>query len=244
MRRTGSAFRKEPPLGIVLSATVLLSLGGCRSGARGSAALCQLALDRGARRVERFKLPGDWQSWRAAADEIRAVILDEAWDEKLDSLTQHLGGGGLDASLLSLSLRRVIPADHPKMVATTAAIAERLSAGDGLLYRYLPHVSPDGLSGREGAFLLCSFWLVDNLAYQGRLDEAIDLFDSLCDRANALGLLPEQVDPSSGAFLGNFPQAFSHVGLISSAVNLTWLMQQPVRSNEARPAVIGSRSKI
>jgi alpha,alpha-trehalase len=194
-----------------------------------SAALCQLALDRGARMVERFKLPGDWRSWRAAADEIRAAILDEAWDEKLNALTQHLGGGGLDASLLCLSLRRVIPADHPKMVATTAAIAERLSAGDGLLYRYLPHISPDGLTGREGAFLICSFWLVDNLVYQGRLDEAMDLFDSLCDRANALGLLPEQIDPSSGAFLGNFPQAFSHVGLISSAVNLTWLMKQKVQ---------------
>ena len=75
--------------------------------------------------VERFKLPGDWQSWRAAADEIRAVILDEAWDEKLNSLTQRLGGGGLDASLLSLSLRRVIPADHPKMVATTAGVQSR-----------------------------------------------------------------------------------------------------------------------
>ena len=190
-----------------------------------SAALCQVALDRGARMVERFKLPGEAVKWRAAADVIRAAILDEAWDEKLNSLTEHLGGGGLDASLLCLPLRHVIPVDHPKMVATTAAIAERLSAGDGLLYRYLPHVSPDGLTGREGAFLLCSFWMVDNLAYQGRLDEAIDLFDSLCNRTNALGLLPEQVDPSSGAFLGNFPQAFSHVGLISSAVNLTGLMK-------------------
>jgi GH15 family glucan-1,4-alpha-glucosidase len=191
-----------------------------------SAAMCQVALDRGARMVERFKLPGEAATWRAAADEIRRAILDEAWDEKLGSLTQHLGGGGLDASLLCLPLRHVIPADHPKMVATTAAIAEMLSAGGGLLYRYLPYVSPDGLAGTEGAFLICSFWMVDNLAYQGRLDEAIDLFDSLCDRANALGLLPEQVDPSSGAFLGNFPQAFSHVGLISSAVNLTGLMKR------------------
>ena len=194
-----------------------------------SAALCQVALDRGAKMVERFKLPGEAAKWRAAADEIRAAILDEAWDAKLNSLTEHLGGGGLDASLLCLPLRRVIPADHPKMVATTAAVAERLSAGDGLLYRYLPHVSPDGLAGRDGAFLLCSFWLVDNLAYQGRMVEAMDLFNSLCSRANALGLLPEEIDPSSGAFLGNFPQAFSHVGLISSAVNLTRMMKQPDR---------------
>ena len=155
-----------------------------------SAAMCQVALDRGAKMVERFKLPGEAVTWRAAADEIRAAILDEAWDEKLNSLTEHLGGGGLDASLLCLPLRRVIPADHPKMVATTAAIAERLSAGGGLLYRYLPHVSPDGLTGREGAFLLCSFWMVDNLAYQGRLDEAMDsvrfaLQSGQCARAAA-----------------------------------------------------------
>ena len=194
-----------------------------------SAAMCQVALDRGAKMVERFKLPGRGLGWRAAAEGIRAAILDEAWDERLNSLTEHLGGGGLDASLLCLPLRRVIPADHPKMVATTAAVAERLSAGDGLLYRYLPHVSPDGLTGRDGAFLLCSFWLVDNLAYQGRMVEAMDLFNSLCSRANAPGVLPEEIDPSSGAFLGNFPQAFSHVGLISSAVNLTRLMKQPDR---------------
>ncbi|HKQ79808.1 MAG TPA: glycoside hydrolase family 15 protein [Blastocatellia bacterium] len=188
-----------------------------------SAALCQVALDRGVRMAERFKFPGDCQSWSAAADEIRAAILNEAWDEKLNSLTESLSGGGLDASLLCLPLRRVIPADHPKMVATTAAIATGLGAGGGLLYRYLPQISPDGLPGREGAFLLCSFWLVDNLAYQGRLDEAMDLFGSLCARTNALGLLPEQIDPSSGAFLGNFPHAFTHVGLISSAVSLTRL---------------------
>lgn len=192
-----------------------------------SAALCQVALERGARMVGRFRLPGDARRWLSAADKIRQAILEEAWDPKQNALTEHLGGGGLDASLLSLPLRRVLPADHPKMMATTAAIAERLSAGGGLLFRYLPHISPDGLAGQDGAFLLCSFWLVDNLAYQGRMDEATDLFASLCGRANALGLLPEQIDPSTGAFLGNFPQAFSHVGLISSARNLAKLMQPP-----------------
>ena len=96
----------------------------------------------------------------------------------------------------------------------------QFGAGDGLLYRYLPDESPDGLAGDEGAFLLCSFWLVDNLAYQGRLDEAHELYDSLCDRAAPLGLLPEQIDPATGAFLGNHPQAFSHVGVISSGQNL------------------------
>lgn len=186
-----------------------------------SAALCHVALDRGGRIAAASGLPGDTAAWRREAERIRAAILSEAWDDDARSLTEQLGpGGGLDASLLALPLRRVLPADHPRMVATVAAITDRLGAGDGLLYRYLPEESPDGLAGGEGAFLLCSFWLVDNLAGQGRTDEAHALFESLCDRASPLGLLPEQIDPGGGAFLGNFLQAFSHVGLISSAINL------------------------
>jgi GH15 family glucan-1,4-alpha-glucosidase len=80
--------------------------------------------------------------------------------------------------------------------------------------------SPDGLTGHEGAFLLCSFWLVDNWAKQGRIEEALELYESLRARANPLGLLPEQIDPSTGAFLGNYPQAFSHIGVIASGVQL------------------------
>ena len=111
-----------------------------------SAALCQVALDRGARLAKRFHLPGDVAAWEGAAAEIRAAVLEQAWDEKLNSLTEHLGKGALDASLLSLPIRRVIPADHPRMVATTAAIAERLGAGDGLLYRYNPDRLKEGLN--------------------------------------------------------------------------------------------------
>jgi len=186
-----------------------------------SAALCQVALDRGARLAKRFGLPGDVARWQSEAERIRTAIIEEAWDPRRRSLTEHLGGGGLDASLLTLPLRRVVPADHPRMIATTEAIRQRLGAGKhGLLYRYVTDESPDGLPGYEGAFLLCSFWLVDNLASQGRVDEAVDLFEFLCARANPLGLLPEQIDPTTGAFLGNFPQAFSHVGLIESGVNL------------------------
>jgi GH15 family glucan-1,4-alpha-glucosidase len=191
-----------------------------------SAAMCQVALDRGARLAERFGLPADIRRWRANADRIRRAILKHAWSTELDSLTEHLGGGGLDASLLALPLRRVVPADHPRMVATTRAVSERLGAGGGLLYRYRPEESPDGLPGDEGAFLLCSFWLVDNLTAQGRIDEALNLFDRLCHGANPLGLLPEQVDPSTGGFLGNYPQALSHVGLIASGVSLAARMKQ------------------
>ncbi|AGA32791.1 Glucoamylase [Thioalkalivibrio nitratireducens DSM 14787] len=185
-----------------------------------SASLCAVALDRGARMAQGNGLEGDAERWQAEAARIRNAILEHAWDPRLQSLTEHLGGGGIDASLLALPLRGVVPADHPRMVATTRSVIRRLGAGDGLLYRYLPDESPDGLPGHEGAFLLCSFWLADNLAGQGRLDEAVDLFDSLCARANPLGLLPEQIDPSTGAFLGNFPQAFSHMGLISTGINL------------------------
>jgi GH15 family glucan-1,4-alpha-glucosidase len=198
-----------------------------------SAAMCQVALDRGVRLAERFGLSGDLERWRAEAERIRRAIIEEAWSAELDSLTEHLGGGGLDASLLALPLRRVISADHPRMVATTRAVANRLSAGEGLLYRYLPEESPDGLPGAEGAFLMCSFWLVDNLAAQGRLEAAVELFERSCGRANPLGLLPEQIDPSTGAFLGNFPQAFSHVGLISSGMNLARRIKRLARQDSS-----------
>jgi hypothetical protein len=134
-----------------------------------------------------------------------------------------------------LPLRRVIPADHPQMITTTAAITRRLGVGKGLLFRYLLEESPDGLPGHEGAFLLCSFWRVNNLAKQGQLDGAVELYDSLCARAGTLGLLPEQIEPSSGTFLGNYPQAFSHVGLISSGVNLARMMKSRAAVAKALP---------
>src|SRR5919202_1447912 len=186
-----------------------------------SAGMCQVALDRAAAIGERLGLPGRIAEWRASASKLRQLILDESWDEDAQTLSEHLdGGGSLDASLLALPLRQVLPADPPRVVATTKAIPERLSAGDGLLYRYLHKESPDGLPGDEGAFVLCSFWLVDNLASQGQLEEAEELYASLCARTSPLGLLSEQINPSTGELVGNFPQAFSHIGVIASGVNL------------------------
>jgi alpha,alpha-trehalase len=186
-----------------------------------SAGMCQVALDRAAAIGERLGLTGPVARWRSEASDLRQTILTRAWNEQAKTLSEHLDGGdSVDASLLALPLRGVIPADHPKMVATAAAIGERLAAGDGLLYRYRHDDSPDGLAGDEGAFLLCSFWLVDNLVHQGRLDEAEELYASLCARASPLGLLAEQVDPSTGELTGNFPQAFSHIGVIASGVTL------------------------
>ncbi|MFI7360005.1 glycoside hydrolase family 15 protein [Streptomyces avidinii] len=186
-----------------------------------SAAMCQVALDRAARLCRRLGLPGDADTWNREAHALTERILTDAWDARAGTLTADLGGAGdLDASLLALPLRRVLPADHPRMAATARAVADRLDAGGGLLYRYLPTATPDGIDEPEGAFLLCSFWLVDNLAGQGRTDEAWELFERLCSHTGPLGLLPEQIDPADGSFLGNFPQGLSHVGLISSAVVL------------------------
>jgi GH15 family glucan-1,4-alpha-glucosidase len=186
-----------------------------------SAGLCQVALDRAARIAESLNLPGPISKWQRAADDLRDTVLERSWDEAAQTLTEDFdGGGGLDASLLALPLRRVVAAEHPRMRATTAAVADRLSAGGGLLYRYLHEDSPDGIPGDEGAFVLCSFWLVENLARQGQLDEAAELYASLCARASSVGLLPEQIDPSTGEFFGNFPQAFSHIGVIAAGVTL------------------------
>ncbi|OZF41997.1 glycoside hydrolase family 15 protein [Rhodococcus sp. 14-2470-1a] len=191
-----------------------------------SVALCHVAVDRALQIAEISGRTCPVERWKKAADEIHAELLERSWDEDADTFTEHLadengtGHGGLDGSLLTLPLRRIIDFDDSRMVSTVDKVVERLDAGNGLLYRYLHDESSDGLPGKEGAFLLCSFWLVDNLTGQGRLDEAVALYESLCARANHLGLLSEEIDPADGSFLGNFPQAFSHIGIIASGHRL------------------------
>ena len=188
-----------------------------------SVAMCQVAADRTARLAELTGRGAQSGHWRRLAETIRTTLLAQAYDPGAGHFTEHLGDGPatVDASLLALPLRRVVAASDPRMQATVEAVSRRLGAGGGLLYRYLPADSSDGLEGEEGAFLLCSFWWADNLIAGGHLDEGRALFDSLCARVNHVGLLPEQIDPGTGAFLGNFPQAFSHIGLVSTAVNLS-----------------------
>ncbi|UGY94471.1 glycoside hydrolase family 15 protein [Streptomyces gobiensis] len=191
-----------------------------------SVAMCQVALDRAARLARRLQLPGDPEGWAAQAERIRDRILRDAWNERSGALGGQLGGrGALDASVLALPLRRVVAADHPRMVASADAIAKQLDAGGGLLYRYLPEETADGIGEPEGAFVLCSFWLVDNLVGQCRMDEAGELFERVCSYASPLGLLSEQIDPVNGSMLGNFPQGLSHVGLISSAETIARVEQ-------------------
>ncbi|HEU0165302.1 MAG TPA: glycoside hydrolase family 15 protein [Thermomicrobiales bacterium] len=205
-----------------------------------SAGLCHVALDRGIQIANRYHFEADLDRWTASAREIQKAILTDGWDKRLGFLTQGLQDGHLDAAALALPIRRVIPAKHPRMIATAEAIDRHLGAGNGLLYRYLPELSPDGLPGSEGAFVICGFWMVDNLTMQGRIGEALERFDRLCAHANVLGLLPEEIDPTTGRFLGNFPQAFSHIGMISSGVNLEHALQS--RNDQERHRVRNGRS--
>jgi GH15 family glucan-1,4-alpha-glucosidase len=147
-------------------------------------------------------------------------VLARGFDPQLNSFVQTYGSKEVDASLLMLPLVGFIPADDPRMVGTVAAIQERL-VHDGLVERYVTASGVDGLPPGEGAFLICSFWLADNLALQGRVAEARELFERLLGLCNDVGLLAEEYDPRAGRQLGNFPQAFSHVGLINTALNLT-----------------------
>src|SRR5262249_37656038 len=147
-------------------------------------------------------------------------ICEKGFDRQLGSFVQSYGSTELDASLLQLAPVGFLPADDPRIRGTVAAIETSLLDKTGLMLRYRSHSGVDGLSPGEGAFLACSFWLADNYVMQGRIDDANRLFARLLDCANDVGLLSEEYDPRDRRMLGNFPQAFSHVGLINTALNL------------------------
>jgi GH15 family glucan-1,4-alpha-glucosidase len=178
-----------------------------------------LALDRavriaGTHRVSARRL-GRWQT---ARDAIAAEVRTRGFDLVRGSYTRSYGSGDLDAALLIIPLLGIEDADSPRLTGTIDAIRADLAAGGPLLYRYPP--GRDGLAGTEGAFLPCSFWLVQALAHTGRRPEAVDLFEALLDRASALGLFAEEMDPATGAHLGNYPQALTHAALVSAALAL------------------------
>ena len=179
---------------------------------------CWVACDRGARLAE---LRDDWErvkSWRAVADEIKADLLEHGVDDR-GVFVQHYDSTALDASLLLLPLMRFLPADDPRIRATVLAIADELTEG-GLVLRYRTEETDDGLEGREGTFLICSFWLVSALCEIGELDRARTLCERLLGYASPLGLYAEEVDPHTGRHLGNFPQAFTHLALINAVMHV------------------------
>ena len=183
-----------------------------------SKAMCWVALDRLVALHEAGYVTVDVDRYREEGEQIRAAIEDNGFNEDLGSYVATFGGDRLDASLLLLPTYGYTEATAPRMASTFASIHEAL-AQDGLLYRYPPGTD-DGLSSEEGAFGICSFWDEEMFARLGRLDEARENLERTLSYANDLGLFAEEIDPDTGTFLGNFPQAFTHVGLINAALTL------------------------
>jgi GH15 family glucan-1,4-alpha-glucosidase len=184
-----------------------------------SKVMAWVAFDRAIAAVEKFGLDGPVERWRATRDEIRAEVLEKGFDPSLNAFVQFYGSGAADGSLLMLPALGFIAADDPRMTGTVELIRRQLSS-NGFIARYPTTPDVDGLPPGEGTFLLCTFWLADVLALQGKYDEAVAIFEHLLSLRNDVGLLAEQYDPVAGRLLGNFPQAFSHVGLINTARNL------------------------
>jgi GH15 family glucan-1,4-alpha-glucosidase len=184
-----------------------------------------VALDRAVKGVEHFGFcapppsQGGVERWRAVRAQIHDDVCRRGFDPQRNAFVQYYGSTDLDASLLMMPLVGFLPASDPRVRGTVAAI-ERELVEDGLVRRYRPRPSVDGLPPGEGAFLLCTFWLADNLELLGRHDEAVRTFERVLQLRNDVGLLSESYDPVAGRMLGNFPQAFSHVGLVNTARNL------------------------
>jgi GH15 family glucan-1,4-alpha-glucosidase len=185
-----------------------------------SKVMAWVAFDRAIRAVEMHGLAGPVERWRALRSEIHDEVCRRGFDRKLNSFVQSYDSKELDASLLFIPLVGFLPIDDPRVGGTIAAIEEDLLV-DGFVVRYDTQKTEDGLPPGEGAFLACSFWLVDAYAKQGRLDEARRLFERLLTVCNDVGLLSEEYDPKDRRLVGNFPQAFSHVALVVSAFNLS-----------------------
>jgi GH15 family glucan-1,4-alpha-glucosidase len=175
--------------------------------------MCWVALDRAIRLADQLRAGDRVRAWTVARDEIRAAILEHGWSDRAGAFTQSFGSDQLDASNLMLAIVGFLPGDDPRMKATIDAIADRLTDERGLVYRYRAH---DGLEGEEGTFLLCTFWLAQALALAGEVDRARQTFDRAVAYANDVGLLAEEVD-ADGEPIGNYPQAFSHIGLVNAA---------------------------
>jgi GH15 family glucan-1,4-alpha-glucosidase len=191
--------------------------------------LCWVAFDRGLALAERYQATeAELERWRRERDAVRAAILSHGYDAGRNTFVQSFESPALDASNLMIPLTGFLPATDPRVQGTIDATLRELTR-DGLVCRYRTDETADGVGGGEGAFGICTFWLVDALALSGRFDEAREIFEGIVRRANDVGLFPEEIDPRTGDFLGNYPQAFTHVGLINSA----YLLGQTQRAGEA-----------
>jgi GH15 family glucan-1,4-alpha-glucosidase len=181
--------------------------------------MCWVALDRAIYLADRLDAADKVDEWTKKRDEIKDAILQRGWSDKAQAFTQSFGSEELDASNLMMPIMGFLPANDPRMMATIRATEERLTDENGLVYRYRAH---DGLEGDEGTFLLCTFWLAQAQALAGEVQKAEGTFERAISFANDVGLLAEEVDPKSKELLGNFPQAFSHIGLVNAA----WAISQ------------------
>jgi len=181
--------------------------------------MCWVALDRGLRLAHACKRPVDFERWKRTREEIRQDILENGWDEARRSFVQAYGGDCLDAALLFIPMVGFLPGRDPRVLATIDAVWRELGV-DGLVHRYRPEHADDGLPGNEGTFNMCSLWMAGSLVAAGRVDEALALFEKLITYGNHAGLYSEMLDPATQAYLGNYPQAFTHIALIHTARNL------------------------
>ena len=200
-----------------------------------SKVMAWLAVDRGIRNIQEFHEEGPLDRWIKLRAEIHDEVCRFGFSKELNSFVQYFGGKDLDASLLILPLVGFLPADDPRILGTVDAIEKGL-LHDGFVARYNTNTSVDGVSGQEGVFLACSFWLVDNYVLQNRMDEARALFERLLALRNDVGLLSEEYDPKEQRLLGNFPQAFSHLSLVNSAHNLVAKFDEKPVKQRARAA--------
>ncbi|WP_164020863.1 glycoside hydrolase family 15 protein [Pyxidicoccus trucidator] len=190
--------------------------------------MCWVALDRAVSLAERLEAQDRVARWRRTRDDIRGALLEEGWNEQVGAFTQSFGSDALDAACLMIPIVGFLPADDPRVRSTVRAIQAHLTDRHGLVHRYSVD---DGLEGKEGAFLLCTFWLAQVQALAGELEAATVTFTRAASYANDVGLLAEEVDPERRVLLGNYPQAFSHVGLVNAA----WAISQ-AREHPGRPA--------
>jgi GH15 family glucan-1,4-alpha-glucosidase len=182
-----------------------------------SKVMCWVALDRAIALADKIDASAKVDAWKQAREEIFEMVVRDGWSETAGAFTQYVGSDALDASNLMMPIVGFLPADDPRMVATIDAIEAGLTDDRGLVYRYRTQEGVDGLAGEEGTFLICTFWLAEALAMAGEVERATAVFERAVAFANDVDLLSEEVDPETGEQLGNFPQAYSHIGLVNAA---------------------------